>query len=64
MAAVTDHTVAWEIADSSAVSQIADCLADNLAARRIGVTLRVKEDTANAPHKLNDLIAKCRPASM
>lgn len=61
---VTDHTVAWEIADSSAVSQIADCLADNLAARRIGVTLRVKEGTENAPHKLNDLIAKCRPASM
>lgn len=61
---VTDHTVAWEIADSSAVSQISDCLADNLAARRIGVTLRVKEDTANAPYKLKELTDKCRPTSM
>lgn len=57
---VVDHTVIWEIADAKALSAINDCLADNLASRRIGVTMRVKEGTEGADFKLHEIINKCK----
>ena len=62
--AVTDHTVLWEIADSSAIPAISDCLHENLAARRIGVTLRVKENTPATADKLSETVNKCKPATI
>jgi len=57
---VTDHTVMWEIADSEAIPAISDCLTDNLANRRIGVTIRVKEDSDSALSKLKEIVNKCK----
>lgn len=60
---VTDHSVLWEIADKTAINAVSDCLADNLANRRIGVTLRVKEGTPGTADKLSEVVNKCSPVS-
>ncbi len=60
--ATVDHTVQWEIADSSAKVAIADCLAENLKSSRIGVTLRSKEGSENADSKIREVVNNCKTA--
>lgn len=57
---VADHTVMWEIADAKAIPAVSDCLSDNLAARRIGVTVRAKQGTKDAAFKLQEIVNKCK----
>lgn len=57
------HTVAWEIAHASAIDNISDCLAANITARRIGVSMRSKEGTPGAESQLNALTELCSPAN-
>ncbi len=53
------HTVAYEIADSSAIEKFADSLAEKLPSKRFGVTLRVKEGSMGLQSKIEDLIKDC-----
>lgn len=55
------HTVAYEIADSSAMSHFADCIADKMTNKRFGTTMRVKESAPTMAERMSELVADCRP---
>lgn len=57
-----NHSVAFDIIDTEAISRFADCNGEKLGNKRFGVTLRVKEDSPNADFKLNDIFKQCSPS--
>lgn len=55
------HTVTYEIADADTADAFNDCLADRLASRRFGVTMRVKTSSPSMQSKIDELVNQCRP---
>ncbi len=55
------HTFAYEIADAASLERFSDCMADKLAGRRFGVTMRVKESSPNLQYKIEQLVKECSP---
>lgn len=54
-----DHTFCYEIADSSATDRFADCIADRLAGRRFGATMRVKPSMPRFEDAMARFVSDC-----
>lgn len=48
-----NHTVFYEIADETALSNFSDCSSDKMASRRFGMTIRCADTSPDAPYKLS-----------
>lgn len=59
--AVMNHTVCYEIADSSSLENFDDCNSAKMQVRRFGMTLRCVENGANADYKLTEIVNACAP---
>lgn len=56
-----NHTVAWEVIDSSATGSFADCTGSRIGTRRMGSPLRVRESDSQTPEVLDRLAMTCSP---
>lgn len=57
-----NHTVLFDIVDGVSLPRFDDCLADKLANKRFGATLRVKEDSPACKTRIESLINDCHTA--
>ncbi len=56
-----DHTVNYDIVDSSAIDRFADCMSDKMGTKRFGYTVRVREDSPQTEARLNEIFKNCDP---
>lgn len=56
-----NHSVAWEVIDSTATDAFKDCTSDKLGTRKIGSAMRVRETEPRAQEKIAEICSRCMP---